>query len=162
MNIINKMFDYFKKTDIEEPLVYPADFDHLEEANKYKNIAQLLIKKQDYNAAWDNLSKQKEHYLLYSSKNNSNEKQALDLDSSIHEDYARILKYENKHKHALVNIIYYLSSSEKTNSNKEKLQTYFEEAKLKNISYKQVENYTFQARITINYNKIEKTFEKWC
>lgn len=162
MNIMNKMFDYFKKKDIEEPHVYPTDFDHLEEANKYKNIAQNLIKKHDYSAAWDNLSKQKEHYLHYSSNNNSNEKQALDLDSSIHEDYAQILKYENKHKHALINIIYYLSSSEKTQSKQKKLQTYFEQAKLKNISYRQVEDYTFQARTTINYNKIEKTFEKWC
>lgn len=82
--------------------------DFLGRAAKKKQLAKQAIKDKKFDDAWKYLHEQKILYLQHANRPDSgfDHLSTMVVDASIHEDLANILRLENKHKDALLNISY--------------------------------------------------------
>jgi len=128
----------FDSQEVIEKMNLPEldESDHLGDAAKARYRALEHIKNKEFDEAWKALNEQKEHYLNHAKKNGFTKLQTLALDASAHEDMANILRLEKKHNDALVNILYWVrtSNNRSIQRHENKLRAYFNRCKYKNTN----------------------------
>ncbi|WP_196074403.1 MULTISPECIES: hypothetical protein [Acinetobacter] len=80
--------------------------DFLGQAAEKKKLAKFAIQEKRYDDAWKFLHEQKELYLRHASRSGFDLNSTRVIEASIHEDLAKILRLESKHKQALINLSY--------------------------------------------------------
>lgn len=98
--------------------------------------AKAAVKSKKYDEAWSLYHEQKSFYMQHANQSGFTAKQALALDASVHEEMANILRLENKHKDALVDIVYWVmaGAEQPIKRHQQKLQSYFNRCKFKNTT----------------------------
>lgn len=145
------LFGIFKRKKPKPDLAYEnyaqevmADFqkdDFLGKAAEAGHKAKAAIKDKQYDKAWGLYQEQKSFYMQHANRSEFTTNQALALDASVHEDMANILRLENKHEDALVNIVYWVlaGAGRPIKRHQQKLKSYFNRCKLKNTELSEVE-----------------------
>jgi tetratricopeptide (TPR) repeat protein len=142
---------------LEVPLY--SDNIFLGDAARFKQQGLLAIKDKEYNKAWEFFHKQKDCYMKHADEHNLTAQQTSELDASVGENLANILRLEGKHADALVHIIYWISTSSKvTKTQDKKLIAYFNRAKLNGVEASQVEKFT---ETNPNFQQIKTKLSEW-
>ncbi|MBU2970781.1 hypothetical protein KO527_15625 [Pseudoalteromonas sp. C2R02] len=84
--------------------------DHLGKEAKAGHKAKDAIKNKKYDEAWGFLHEQKLQYMEHANISGFNVEQTLALDADVHENLANVLRLENKHKDALIHIVYWVTA----------------------------------------------------
>ncbi|WP_054200778.1 hypothetical protein [Pseudoalteromonas undina] len=121
-----------------------ADFqrnDFLGKAAEAGHKAKAAVKEMQYDKAWGFYQEQKSFYMQHANRSGFTANQVLALDASVHEDMANILRLENKHEVALVNIVYWILAGvdRPIKRHQQKLKSYFNRCKLKNTELPEAE-----------------------
>ncbi|GAB2947574.1 hypothetical protein [Aquaspirillum soli] len=98
--------------------------------------AKIAVNENRYDDAWKLYHDQKDFYMQHANRYGHTVRQALALDSTIHENLANILRLEGKHFDALIHIVYWVlaGADRPIKSHQKKLQSYFNRCKFKNIT----------------------------
>jgi CRISPR/Cas system type I-B associated protein Csh2 (Cas7 group RAMP superfamily) len=114
--------------------------DFLGKAAEAGHKAKAAVKSKKHDEAWGLYHEQKSFYMQHANQSGFTAEQALALDASVHEEMANILRLENKHEDALVNIVYWVMASpgQPTKRHQQKLQSYFNRCKFKNTTLSEV------------------------
>lgn len=121
-----------------------ADFQRnnfLAKAAEAGHKAKSAAKDKDYDKAWGLYQDQKSFYMQHANRSGFTANQALALDASVHENMANILRLENKHEDALVNIVYWVLTGidKPIKRHQQKFKGYFNRCKLKNTELSEAE-----------------------
>ncbi|MEL0629997.1 hypothetical protein [Psychromonas aquatilis] len=138
--------------------------DTLTLAAKAGNEAKQAIKDKDYNKAWGLLSEQKQLYMKHSQAIGCSAQNALSLDSNVHENYANILRLENKHHDAFFHILYWVIASyhRPIQKHEQKLVAYFNRCKFKNTTIDDIQAYVKKhGPSLVNALEIKEQVKQW-
>lgn len=129
-NYAEKVIEDFQKNDF------------LGKAAEVGRKAKAAVKSKQYDEAWGLYHDQKSFYMQHANRTGFTAKQVLALDASVHEEMANILRLENKHEDALVNIVYWVLAGvdRPIKRHQQKLRSYFNRCKFKNIELAEAEN----------------------
>lgn len=137
--------------------------DFLGKAADVGHKAKEAIKTKQYDEAWRLYHEQKSFYMQHANRSGFTAKQTLALDASIHEELANILRLENKHKDALVHIVYWVLSGDDhpIKRHQQKLQSYFNRCKFKNTELSEAENTISSNSKTPEFTLAKSIVEEW-
>jgi len=115
--------------------------DYLGKAATAQHEAREAIKDNERDKAWKLFHEQKSFYLQHANKSGFSERDAICLDSSVHEDMANMLRLEGKHSDALIHILYWViaSSHRPIKRHDQKLRAYFNRCKFESVDFVEVE-----------------------
>jgi len=115
--------------------------DFLGKAAEAGHKAKTAVKSEKYDEAWRHYHEQKSFYMQHANRSGFTAKQALALDTSVHEEMANILRLESKHEDALVNIVYWVLAGvdRPIKRHQQKLKSYFNRCKFKNTQLSEAE-----------------------
>lgn len=160
MKSMREIKDYqksFKVCDINTI----KDDDYLGLAANAKHSAITEIKNQNYNKAFELCQRQKEYYLKHAEKNDWNKRDTDRLCNSVHEDFANIYRLENKHKEALINLIFAIASNENpTKAIIKKLGAYLNRVKLNKCNLEDIQKYIKIIYLNPIIENIEKKIDR--
>lgn len=159
---------YSKKSNVDDKIhnsSYCFDTnDYLGKAADAKSEAKQAVKERDFDKAWGLFHEQKEYYVKHANRIGFIARDALSLDSTVHEDLANILRVGGKHHDAFFNILYWVIASRHRpiKRHEQKLKAYFNRCKFKNTTIEDVCDYIAGCGNTIvNPIKIREQVERW-
>ena len=114
--------------------------DFLGKAAEAGHKAKAAVQAKQHDTAWGFYHEQKNFYMQHANRCGFTARQALALDSQVHEDLANILRIEGKSYDALIHILYWvLANNDKPiKRHQQKLSAYFGRCKFKNTSLNEV------------------------
>ncbi|EHR1165344.1 hypothetical protein L3I74_004477 [Vibrio parahaemolyticus] len=154
------LFDFFRKNktsnqdvtlnkpevELNEIVEEFDNVDYLGKAASAGTKAKQAVKNKKYDKAWKLFHEQKEMYAMHANRSGFTARQALALDSQVHEELGNILRAEGKHLDAFNHILYWVccNNNRPIQKHEQKLTAYFNRCKLKNVSLDTVINYSLQ------------------
>lgn len=136
--------------------------DYLGRAAQKKYMAREAIRQQEFDLAWKLFHEQKDLLMQHANREEWEPKYVYQLDGSVSQDLANILRLEGKHTQALVHIIYWVATSLRaTQAETRKVGTYFRRARLKNATIEDVEDLIERNRIHPDFRAIQSQVQGW-
>ena len=127
---------------------------------KRKSLA--AVKAKEFDKAWKLFHQQKEFYLKHANKMGFSVAQTLALEGTVHEQMANMLRLEEKHKDALIHIIYWIASdTKKIKRHDQKLSAYFKRAKFENIDVSEAYRFIEEGNGHIDIRVIQGKVQEW-
>lgn len=125
--------------------------------------AKKAMKLKNFDEAWGLFQEQKFLYMKHANQAGFSAKQALALDSKVHEDMANILRQEGKHNDALVHIVYWVlaGSEQPKKRHDQKLQTYFNRCKSQKISFETAKENMNKLKKPVNFLDAKSIVSDW-
>ena len=152
---------YQKEFDVNNIDKIDAE-DFLGLAANARSRAKAEIENKNYEKAWELFTKQQHYYYQHAEKQNLTASQTIALVASVSEDFANVLRLEKNHKQALVHFIYCVADEYPNVKYKaKKLPAYLNRAKLKNVDFKELENFIYSLSKPPNYRTIQGKVKEW-
>jgi hypothetical protein len=139
-----------------------AKNNHLGKAAIARTKAHEAIADGKLDEAWGLLNEQKQHFLQHAAVCGFTKEQTLALDASVSEPMANILRLEGKHFDALIDIIYWVAATPRiTKSQQQKLQSYFNRCKFKQVTPLQLNDLLDASRLNPDFMHIRDIVVDW-
>ena len=136
--------------------------DYLGLAANANNRAKIEMKNKNYEKAWELFTKRQHYYYQHAEKQNFTASETIALAADVSEDFANVLRLEGNHNQALVHMIYCVAGEYPSVKYKaKKLLAYFNRAKLKNVSFEELENFIYSLPKPPNYRTIQDKVKEW-
>ena len=163
-----KIFNLFSKRAVrsESPGTHQPDFspeeDHRSLAAEAKRAAADAVESEDFDEAWRLLHLVKHHYALHAAESGFTASQLRTLDGSVHEDLANVLHLEGRDDEALIQIVYWVATSEKSISRHDrKISAYFKRCNFNNVQLDEVEAFVSSVKSNPDFRLIDHQVKKW-
>lgn len=137
--------------------------DFLGKAADAGHKARAAVKAMKYDEAWRLYHDQKSLYMQHANRTGFTAQQALALDASVHEDIANILRLENKHEDALVNIVYWVLAGvdRPIKRHEDKLRSHFNRCKFKNTQLAEAEKLISENTLLPEFTLAKSMVAEW-
>lgn len=137
--------------------------DYLRKASEEGQKARLAVKSGKLDKAWKHFHKQKSFYSRHSKIGNFTKKQALALDSQVHENMANILRLKKNNHDALTHILYWViaNSDDRIKRHDQKLKAYFNRCKFINTSLDEAVSYSKSKVSPPEISKAQSKVKEW-
>ena len=137
--------------------------DYLRKAADEGQKARAAVKSGKLNKAWKHFHKQKAFYSQHSARGNFTKKQALALDSQVHENMANILRLKKKNHDALTHVLYWViaNSDDRIKRHDQKLKAYFNRCKFINTSLDEAVSYSKSKVSLPKFSKAQSKVAEW-
>ena len=124
--------------------------------------ASAAIEEEKYDDAWGHYQEMSQLYLRHAKKENFTVPQTLALVSSVHQAMARLLKLEEKHRDALVHILYCTAcSNSKIEKELKHYRPFFNRCKFKNVKLEEVTSALEAWKDNPDFVAIRDTVAEW-
>lgn len=136
---------------------------YLHHAAEAKHKAHAAAKKGKYNRAWKYFHEQKSMYSKHAAISDFTDKQALSLDSSVHENLADILRLQGKHEEALSHILYWVTAGRDRPLKRHdlKFKAYFNRCNYLNTSLSEARRYSKSKLQHPDFANAQSKTKKW-
>jgi hypothetical protein len=150
----------------ESPGTHHSDFspeeDHLSLAAEARRAVAVAVESEDFDEAWRLLHLVKHHYALHAAESGFTASQLRTLDGSVHEDLANVLHLEGRDDEALIQIIYWVATSEKSISRHDrKISAYFTRCNFNNVQLDEIEAFVSSVKSNPDFRLIDHQVRKW-
>jgi hypothetical protein len=140
MDFLNSIFGNRKNKNLDNLFGERSKEDYFLNAAIEAREAELAVKEKRYDDAWRHYHQKKMCYMQQANRV-GDAKYAIELDASVHEHLANILRLEGKHREALPHIIYWVLGGRRIPLKKHntKFKSYFSKCDFKNTPLTEAE-----------------------
>ncbi len=160
-SMVEAISKYQKEFDVKDINTISPD-DYLGLAANVNHRAKLEMKNKNYEKAWELFTERQYYFYRYGEEQKLTASNIIALTADVSEDFANILRLEDNHEQALVHMIYCVAGEYPTVKYKaKKLPIYFKRAKLKDISFKELEDFIYALPKPPDYRTIQNKVKEW-
>lgn len=138
-----------------------AAHDHLGKAAIACEEARKAVAEGKHDVAWGFLHEAKNQYVQHAARQRFTAEQTLALDAAISPSFANILRLENKHRDALVHMIYWAATSTPSASLTKRVRPYFNRCKFQSVGLPDLEAFIDSLRPLPDFANIRDTVAGW-
>lgn len=136
--------------------------DYLGQAAVLGQQSRAATKAGEYDRAWGLLHEQKSLYMKHASRCNWKAEDVLNLDGSVSQPLANILRLEGNHGQALVHILYWIITARNPiKGHDQKLKAYFDRCKFEGVSLDEAKQFIAQSKGQPDFAAIQSEIGKW-
>ena len=156
----------FSEAEISEILdrAFPAEDreDYLGKAAEAGHAARASITAKEYDKAWRLLHEQKILYMKHANRCDWKAEDALNLDGSVSQHFANILRLEGKNDQALVHILYWIITARNPiKGHDQKLKAYFGRCKFEDVALYDAEQFIKENKSQPDFMAIQAKVSEW-